>query len=198
MEFKEEGLTKATYSSSFSFGKTNQTDWVLYYCCIVDRGANQSKLPSLLKDLHRLLKDNYDPETFTEKTSINRDFTEAWYQTLDNYNLRPLDKKTGAGGQVISYAKVNKANEKVDELKVQLIDNVEGMIRNNKTAEELKANSNNLKEQAKIFERQASEVEKEVKKKNFWMFSLKWILIFGGIGIFLILAFILIYLLAIK
>ena len=142
---KDEDITKVIYQSSFISEKSNTPEFVLYYWWLVDNSVNQSKIPNVLKDLHRMLKDNYDPDLFDNKTSIVKDFTDAWYHILDNYNLKPFDKKKNTGGEVINYTKVNKANEKVGELKEQLINNIEGMARNIESGEELKKKSDNLK-----------------------------------------------------
>ena len=77
--------------------------YVMYYWWLVDSSTNQSKIPNVLKDMHRIVIDNYEPETFDSKSSINKNFADACWQVLDNYNLKPLDKKTGAGGQVVNF-----------------------------------------------------------------------------------------------
>lgn len=154
----------------------------MYYCWLVDSACNQSKIPSMLKDMHRIVVDNYDLEAFDSKSSINKDLADACWQVLDNYNLKPLDKKTGSGGQVVSFSKISTANDQVEHLREGLIKSVEGMSRNIESAESLELVSRNLKKEANDFQRGAEQVEEAAQSRNFWFFSQKWMLIYGSIG----------------
>uniref|UniRef100_A0A7S3JKJ5 Uncharacterized protein n=1 Tax=Euplotes harpa TaxID=151035 RepID=A0A7S3JKJ5_9SPIT len=123
----------------------------MYYCCLVETAVNQNKVAGFLKDLHRTVADNFEPAEFDKKTSINEDLADTCTRTLDNYNLKPFDKKTGTGGPVVNFSNVRLADKKVSELKVGLIKSVEGMSRNIESAEQLELTSKNLRDEADVF-----------------------------------------------
>ena len=57
------------------------------------------------------------------------------------------------------------------------------MTRNMQSAEQLELVSRNLKKEANDFEKGAEDIEKAAKSRSFWLFSKKWMLIYGSIGI---------------
>lgn len=151
-DYDEYQMMKTIYftSDSRDFERSKPT-FILFYSCLTDIAINKTKIGNFLKDLHRIVRDNYDPESFNSKTTINKEFANTCLKVLDNYNLKPYDKETGTGGEVINMKNVRIAGKKIDSLKEGLIKSVEVMTMNIESANDLEEKSQNLKADAYIF-----------------------------------------------
>ena len=108
--------------------EADKPDYILIYSCLTDIAVNETKIGNFLKDLHRIIRDNYEPDSFNNKTSINKEFASAAWKVMDNYHLKP--SADGEGGPVISFEKVRIAGKQVERLKESLIKSVEVMSMN--------------------------------------------------------------------
>merc|ERR1719245_2481187 len=79
--------------------------------------------------------------------------------------------------------KTHKVLKQVDVVKVQMQDNIAGMLKNTEAAESLEAKSSQLNEQASVFKKRSKDLKKQMQWKN-----LKMTLILGGIILAIILA----------
>ena len=82
-------------------------------------------------------------------------------------------------------SKVDKASKvlgQVDAVKVQMQDNIAGMLKNTEKADALAEKSDQLNEQASVFKKRATDLKKEMRWKN-----LKMTIILGGVVLLVIL-----------
>lgn len=121
-DYDEDNLMKTIYFKPDSNDlETQKPKYVLYYACLTDIAINQTKIGNFLKDLHRVIRDNYDLDNFSSKTWIDKEFVSACFQVLDNYNMKPYDKNSGSGGGVVDFTKVRLAGKQVNDLKGVMI-----------------------------------------------------------------------------
>lgn len=86
-------------------------------------------------------------------------------------------------------SKVDKAsalNAKVDEVKVQMQDNIAAMLRNTEQAESLAERSNQLNEQANVFQKKSKDLRKQMRCKNIKMTVILVTLVVGILVIVLV------------
>lgn len=85
--------------------------------------------------------------------------------------------------------KVDKAsalNAKVDEVKVQMQDNIAAMLKNTEQAESLAERSNQLNEQANVFQKKSKDLRKQMRCKNIKMTIILVSLVVGVLVIILV------------
>jgi len=86
-------------------------------------------------------------------------------------------------------SKVDKAaslNAKVDEVKVQMQDNIAAMLKNTEQAESLAERSNQLNEQANVFQKKSKDLRKQMRCKNIKMTIILVSLVVGILIIILV------------
>ena len=86
-------------------------------------------------------------------------------------------------------SKVDKAsalNAKVDEVKVQMQDNIASMLKNTEAAESLAERSNQLNEQAHVFQKKSKDLRKQMRCKNIKMTIILVSLVVGILIIILV------------
>jgi hypothetical protein len=86
-------------------------------------------------------------------------------------------------------SKVDKAsalNAKVDEVKVQMQDNIAAMLKNTEQAESLAERSNQLNEQANVFQKKSKDLRKQMRCKNIKMTIILVSLVVGVLVIILV------------
>lgn len=86
-------------------------------------------------------------------------------------------------------SKVDKAsalNAKVDEVKVQMQDNIAAMLKNTEQAESLAERSNQLNEQANVFQKKSKDLRKQMRCKNIKMTIILVSLVVGILVIVLV------------
>ena len=86
-------------------------------------------------------------------------------------------------------SKVDKAsalNTKIDEVKVQMQDNIASMLKNTEQAESLAERSNQLNEQANVFQRKSKDLRKQMRCKNIKMTAILVTLVVGILVIVLV------------
>lgn len=86
-------------------------------------------------------------------------------------------------------SKVDKAsalNAKVDEVKVQMQDNIAAMLKNTEQAESLAERSNQLNEQANVFQKKSRDLRKQMRCKNIKMTIILVALVLGVLVIILV------------
>lgn len=157
-DYLQEKLMKTIYFKTDSRNLvTKPPTYILYFAWITDLSINESKVGNFLKDIHRCIFDNYDPEAFDTKTDLNTEFVSVCCQIIDNYNMGSGDTEKGANGPIIKFDNIRLGGKKLDKLKEKLIDNVKVMAMNIEGAENLEAESQQLKENAFQFKKRASE-----------------------------------------
>ena len=70
-----------------------------------------------LKDLHKVIIDNYEVDSMDTKTDINAEFANTCWQIIDNNNIGPYDSNNEGGGPIINYKNVRLAGQKIENLK---------------------------------------------------------------------------------
>lgn len=86
-------------------------------------------------------------------------------------------------------SKVDKAsalNTKVEEVKVQMQDNIAAMLKNTEQAESLAERSNQLNEQANVFQKKSKDLRKQMRCKNIKMTIILVTLVVGVLVIILV------------
>ncbi|CAI2378175.1 unnamed protein product [Moneuplotes crassus] len=179
-DFVAEGLLKTVFIKP---NKQNMNlddpDYVLYFGCITDLAINESKVGRFLKDMSRVVVDNYVTEEFSKNTDISAEFANVCWQTIDNHNLAPYNSVTGEGGPVVDFTRVRLGNKKLKNLKETLLTSVNIMASNVESAEKLHSGAEDLKQGAYKFKKQAKEAETIAKRRSHWWCS-KQVVYWGG------------------
>ena len=77
-----------------------------------------------------------------------------------------IERLAGTYGDLASVDKLTAAQEKVNEVRIAMQDNVQKMINNIGDAEELDHKSQNILQNAKDFQKNAHSLELEMKRRN--------------------------------
>ena len=164
---------------------------------ICDASINEDKAFRFLKDLKtefaKLYKGDLDKVHKQQNIKpmwLDKFFKSSFIKIFDNY-------RTGINQKNLQLAFV-----KAEEVKQIASTNVKSMVKNIQETDQLLDKSQNIKDLAKDFEKNASkmeqiqrsnnfwfswknanEMEQIQRSSNFWLCSKKWLLIFGGIGL---------------
>ena len=180
-EYLREGIAMERNASTMD----NYSEYIActYYDTILfgwicDANINEDKAFRFLKDLRTEFSKLYKGhlEKIHEQQNIkpmwlDKFFKNSFIKIFDNYS-------TG-----ISQKNLQLAFAKAEEVKQIAANNVKNMVKNIQETDQLLDKSNNIKDLAKDFEKNATEMEKIQRSNNFWLCSKKCLLIFGGIGL---------------
>jgi len=163
-----------------------KNDIVIFACSATDSISDEKAMKFLddLKDsfqlFYKVSLENIHKQKNLTPNCLDQPFRKKFESLFNKYN-------TG-----INMSVVNKAKAKMNELTVEVQQALKDQIESNKTSEEFVDTSNLLKNQAHKFEKQATQLEKITRTKNWWCFSCACITTFAvGIGAFVVLIIIL-------
>ncbi|CDW88759.1 UNKNOWN [Stylonychia lemnae] len=179
-KFQEIEIDNERCLYSFYYPKQN-----CYFILIGKNYLEKSKIQrfgdEILQEIHKMTKSdiskmNSDIDSHSGKEGV-------YQRQLEPY----LEQKFKQYQSSIRVYKVKQAQLKVDEAKVIMQKNVIAQLNNNKEVEEkLLPTSQEIQKTARLFQKNAYQLEKEAKKREFWACSKKCILMSAVIALILL------------
>lgn len=167
--------------------KLNVLSNTVFFGVITDASYSDDKAGRLLNDIRGEFSKMYKGRLSLIKKQTNltanvydQQFKSQFQRIYDSYN-------TG-----ISNKNLQLAFQKVEEVKDIAAKSVTMMVQNNAETEKLLHTSQSTLMLSQDFKKNSENLEKMMESQNFWLCSKKCLLIFGGIGVALLILYIII------